>query len=186
MLASPLYGQNRQDCKTSRIPMAPEKPAAMVQERGASAKRTQSDHSRRESLMSNSSQEPRASGKPDAVFSSKSDEPGNQFESSIFFLCRVPFFNVLIYQNWEDLFLKVNKDHLLSQARSELMKQEYQVGSLTWCINELQQHAYGQRLELQDAHHGYIESRREQARLQKELIIYEGKASLRYSKKKYS
>ena len=27
-----------------------------------------------------------------------------------------------------------NKDHLLSQARSELMKQEHQVGSLDSCI----------------------------------------------------
>ena len=51
---------------------------------GASAQRTQADHSRRDSLMSSSSQEPRASGKPDALFSPRSDEPGNQFESSVF------------------------------------------------------------------------------------------------------
>ena len=37
--------------------------------------RAQADHSRRESLKSNSSHEPRASGKPDALFSSRSDEP---------------------------------------------------------------------------------------------------------------
>ena len=48
------------DCKSSRIPTASGKPAAMIQERGASVKRTQSDHSRRESLMSSSSQEPGA------------------------------------------------------------------------------------------------------------------------------
>ena len=30
-----------------------------------------------------------------------------------------------------------NKDHLLSQAKSELMKQEHQVGSLNNCIDEL-------------------------------------------------
>ena len=41
-------------------------------------------------------------------------------------------------------------------------------------INELQQQAYyAQRLELQDAHHGYIESRREQVRLQEELSTKE-------------
>ena len=33
--------------------------------------------------MSNSSQEPRASRKPDAMFSSRSNELGNQFENSI-------------------------------------------------------------------------------------------------------
>ena len=39
------------------------------QKREASAQRTQADHSRRESLMSSSSREPRVSGKPDAVLS---------------------------------------------------------------------------------------------------------------------
>ena len=51
------------------------------------------------------------------------------------------------------------------------MKQEHQVGSLNNCIGELQQQAYAQRLELQDAHHGYVESRREQACLQEELSM---------------
>ena len=69
--------------------------------------------------------------------------------------------------------LEGNKDHLLSHATSELLRQEHQVGSLNSCINELQQQAYAQRLELQDAHHGYIESRREQARLQENLSVKE-------------
>ena len=47
--------------------------------------------------------------------------------------------------------LEGNKDHLLSQAKSELMRQEHQVGSLNRCISELQQQAYAQRLKLQDA-----------------------------------
>ena len=46
------------------------------------------------------------------------------------------------------------------------MKQEHQMGTLNNCIEELQQQADAQRFELQDAHHGYIESRREQFRLQ--------------------
>ena len=71
--------------------------------------------------------------------------------------------------NWEDLFLKVIKDHLLSQARSDLPKQEHQVRSLNSCISQLQQQAYAQGLESQDAHHGHVESRREQARLQEEF-----------------
>ena len=76
--------------------MKPE--AEVIGKRVASAQRTQAEHSRTDGSKSNSSQEPRASGKPDAVFSSWSDEPGNQFV-----LCS----NMLIRQNWEDLFLKV-------------------------------------------------------------------------------
>ena len=60
MLASPLKMQSREDCETPRMPIAPRKPAALLQERGASAKRTLAD--RRKSLMSSSSQEPRAYG----------------------------------------------------------------------------------------------------------------------------
>ena len=75
----------------------------------------------RESLKSNSSQDPRASGKPDAVFSSRSDEQGNQFESSMF-----------KYDDPSKLgrsLLEGDEDHLLSQARSELIRQEHQGGS---------------------------------------------------------
>ena len=71
MLASPLNMQDRGGCKSSRTPIAG-KPAAMIHMRGASAKRTQAGHSRRESLTSSSSQEPRTNGKPDAMFSSGS------------------------------------------------------------------------------------------------------------------
>ena len=53
------------------------------------------------------------------------------------------------------------------------MKQEHQVGSLDSCINELQQQADAQRLELQDAHHGFFESRREQSQQQEELSMKE-------------
>ena len=54
-VTSPLYMQDREDCMSSRISTALVKLAAMIQERGASAKRTQAD--RRVGLMSNSSQE---------------------------------------------------------------------------------------------------------------------------------
>ena len=37
MLASPLFMQSREDCESSRMPIAPGKPAALLQERGASA-----------------------------------------------------------------------------------------------------------------------------------------------------
>ena len=111
----------------------------MIQERGASAKRTQADHSRRESLTSSSSQEPRASGKPAAMFSLGSEEPGNQLESSVF--------KNADPSNLGRSLLEGNKDHLLSQARSDPMKQEHQVESLNNCISELQQLACAQRLE---------------------------------------
>ena len=85
MVASPLYSRGRGDSESSRRPTASGKPEAVrKQKRGASAQRTQADHSRRESLMSTSSQEPRAPGKPNAMFSSRSNELGNQLESSIF------------------------------------------------------------------------------------------------------
>ena len=53
------------------------------------------------------------------------------------------------------------------------VRQEHQVGSLNNCISGLKQQAYAQRLELQDAQHGYIESRREQVRRQEELSLKE-------------
>ena len=54
------------------------------------------------------------------------------------------------------------------------MKQEHKVESLNNCIDELQQQAYAQRrLELDDAHHGYVESRRQQVRLQEKKKVFE-------------
>ena len=114
--------------------------------------------------MSCSSQEPRAHGKPDAMFSSGSKEQGNQFKSSIF-QADPSNLGISLHEG--------NKDHLLSQARSELVKQEHQVGSHNNCIGELQQQAYAPRLELLDAQHGYVESRREQVRLQEDLSLKE-------------
>ena len=73
---------------------------------------------------------------------------------------------------------------MLSQTRSELMKQE-QVGSLNRCIKELQQQAYARGLELKNAHQGYVESRREQGSTTRR-IINEGKTSPRYSNTKNS
>ena len=155
ILASPLYVQETK---------ATGKPAAtIIQEREVSAKRTQAD--RRESLMSHSSQESGASGKPAAWFSSESGEPGNLIRSSVFRNANP--------SNLGGSLLEGNKDHLLNQARSDLMKQELHVESLNKCISELQQQAYAQRLEFQDARYGFVESRREQVRLQEELSMKE-------------
>ena len=63
MQASPLKMHSREDCESSRKHTASGKlDAVITQKRGASAQRPQADHSGRESLMSSSSQEPRASG----------------------------------------------------------------------------------------------------------------------------
>ena len=62
---------------------------------------------------------------------------------------------------------------LIKQDLNELVRQEHQVGSLDNCIEELQHQAYAQRLELEDAQHGNIESRQEQTRLQEELTVTE-------------
>ena len=53
------------------------------------------------------------------------------------------------------------------------MKQEHKVESLDNYVNELQQQAYARRLELENARHEHVESRREQVRLQKELCMKE-------------
>ena len=66
-----------------------------------------------------------------------------------------------------------NRDHLLAEVRPELMKQEYKVESLSTCIIELQQQTHAQQLELEDAHHGCVEFRREQVRLEEELVMKE-------------
>ena len=128
------------------MPVATEKPAALLQERGASARSAQADV--RKGLKFNSSQEPSARVKPAALFSSGNEEPGNQFKSSIF--------KNADPSNVGRSLLEGNKDHLLSQASSELMTQEHQVGSLNDCFSELHQQAHAQRLESQDAQHGFF------------------------------
>ena len=69
-----------------------------------------------------------------------------------------PVFRFVDPANVGNSLLDGNEDHLLNQARSKLMMQEHQVGSLTNFIEEQQ---------LEDALHGDIESRSEQSGLQK-------------------
>ena len=63
-----------EDCGSSRLLNAPGKLAALLQERGASAFKTKSS----------SSQEPSAPMRFAALFSLRSEEPENQFKSSVF------------------------------------------------------------------------------------------------------
>ena len=103
-----------------------EEPAALLQGRGASAKSIEVDL--RKGLKSSSSQEPSAPG-----------TPGKLFKSSVF--------KNADSSNLERPLVEGNKDHLVSQAKSELMRQEHQVGSglSNNCINP-QPDAYAQRL----------------------------------------
>ena len=82
--------------------------------------------------------------------------------------------------------LEGNKDHLLNQARSDLAKQELHVESLDKCIGDLQLQMEAQRLALQDAQYGFVEYKREQVRLQEELIVCERKSSPKYSNPKHA
>ena len=163
MLASPLYLQNREDYESSRMPIATLKPAALVQERGTSSKRAQADL--RKGLMSSSSQEPSAPGNLLHCFHLET----KKWEIN----SRVLISETLTRQMWEDLFLRERKIICSVKQKTELVRQEHHVGSLNNCISEQQQHAYAQRLELQDAEHGYIESRREQVRRKGELSVKE-------------
>ena len=75
--------------------------------------------------------------------------------------------------NLRGSLLEGNKDHLLNQARSDLLKQEHHVESLNKCIGELQRQTEEQRLALHDAQDGFVESRREQVRLRPDLCVKE-------------
>ena len=139
-----------------------------IQEREASAERSQVYHSERENFMSKSSQDPTSGGtrKLVAVFSSQSGLNQDTFSEreqlvDVVFVSNEPIFRFSNPTNVSISLLDGNRDHLLTQARSELMKQEYKVESLNTCIDELQQQTNAQRLELEDSHHGHVESRRE-------------------------
>ena len=64
-----------------------------------------------------------------------------------------------------------------------MAKQELKVELFDECIGEIQRQTEGQRLALQDAQHGFVESRREEVRLQ-ELSMKKG--SQKYSNPKYA
>ena len=131
----------------------------VVQEGEVSAQLTEAG---KESVMSHSSEGQKALGKPDALFSS---EQGNLVRSSVFRNANP--------SNLRGSLLKGNKDHLLNQARSDLAKQELRVESLNKCLGELQGQTEEQRLALQVAQYEFVESRREQVRLQEELSTKE-------------
>ena len=132
----------------------------VAQDREVSAQYTQAD--RKDSLRSHPSEGQQALVKPNALSSS---EQGNLIRSSVF--------RNASPSNLRGSLLEGNKDHLLNRARSDLALQELHVESLNKCIGELQRQTEEQRLALQDAQYGFVESRREQVRLQEELSLRE-------------
>ena len=72
--------------------------------------------------------------------------------------------------NLSGILLEGNKDHLLSQARSDLAKRELHVESLNKCNGDLQKRSEAQNRALQDVQNEFVECCREQTRLQEELL----------------
>ena len=136
-----------------------------------SAERSQVHHSEREDFISSSSHGLNFKFTAESVVlfshqSSMSQDALSKREQLVDVLwSNQSIFRFSYMINYAKSFLDGNRDHLLTQTRSELMKQEQKVESLNNCIYELQQQACAQRLELEDVHHGYVESRREQVRL---------------------
>ena len=77
---------------------------------------------------SHSSEDHRASGKLAALFAPKRNEQRNQMWSSLFGNANL--------SNLSGTLLEGNKDHLLSQASSDLTKREFHVESLNKCIGD--------------------------------------------------
>ena len=140
LLTSPLYA--------ARASWKPD--AVVVQEREVSAQ------------TSHSSEDHRASGKPTALFSSNRTEQRKHMWSSVFGNANL--------SNLSGTLLEGNQDHLLSQARSVLAKRELHVEYLNKCIDDLQKRTEVQDRALQEVQNEFVESRREQTRLQEELL----------------
>ena len=78
--------------------------------------------------------------------------------------------------------LEGHREHMLAEAKSEILKRERKVDSLNGCIRELQRQTHSQRLELDDAHCAYEEFLREQVRLQEELALRESTSRYSYQR----
>ena len=71
------------------------------------------------------------------------------------------------------LVLEEQRDYLLAEAKSEILKQECKVDTLNTCIREFQRQAHSHRLELDSVSCWYEESGREQAPQHEELALRE-------------
>ena len=118
-----------------------------------------------------------ASGRQVALFSPRRNEERVQMWSSVFGNANP--------SNFSGTPLEGNNDHLLNQAKSDLARKESHVESLDKCIDDLQKRTEVQDRAFQEVQHEFVESRREQARLQEELSM-KGECSSRYADSKYA
>ena len=124
--------------------------AIVIQERGVNAQTSHSSEGRE------------ATGRPVALFSPKRNEQRNQTWSSVF--------GNAIVSNVSETLLEGDKDLLLNRARADLARREIHVESLNKCIDDLQKRTEVQDKASQDVQNEFVESRREQTRLQEELL----------------
>ena len=151
--------------------------AVLTGEREASADRPRVYHSFRENSLSSSSHFRESAGKPAAVFSHKGKSNQETFSDKE----GVSSGQQSVQGKGESCFrfsdpeeaartvLEEQRDHLLAEAKPEILKQECKVDTLNTCIREFQRQAHSNRLELENVNCGHGESRREQARPQEEL-----------------
>ena len=66
--------------------------------------------------------------------------------------------------NFSGTPLEGNKDHLVNQAKSDLVRKESHVESLNKCIDDLQKQTEVQDREFQDVQNELVEQARSQAR----------------------
>ena len=124
--------------------------------------------------MSSSYHFRKSAGKPAALFSHKrksspdtfSDREGvssgHQGEGETFFRFYDP-------EEAARTVPEAQRDHLLAEAKSKILKQDCKVDTFDTCIREFQRQAHSHRLELDSVNCGYEETLRELARLHEEL-----------------
>ena len=130
-----------------------------LQEREANADRSQVYHPGRENLMSGSSQDPKSTGRPVALYSSKNWSNQETFSDGEYFSSghhqvlgnNKPLFRFSHPENTVKLLLEGHRDHLPAEAKSE----ECKVDSLNICILELQRQAHSHRFVVDSASCGY-------------------------------
>ena len=146
-------------------------------EREASADRSRVYHSFRENSVFSSSHLRESAGKYVAVFSQKrkaSQETRSSRESISSGRQSVrgeneTQFRLSDLEEAARLVLGEQRDHLLAEAKSEILKQESKVDSLNTSFREFQRQTHSNRLEMDYVIYWYEEARSEQARLQEEL-----------------
>ena len=155
----------------------------------ASADRSQVYHSYSENSVSSSSHFRTGAGRPAAVFSHKrkSNQESHSEREGISLAhravrgeneapCKLPE-----SENAARLALEEQSDHLLAEAKSEVLKQECRADFLDCSIRELQRQIHSSRMEIDHTYLGYETSRREQARLHEELAQRERESTSRNS-----